>query len=256
MTLKHLPTHATLVDPFDGLALKALGFKRNGAPIWPAMGGSQPVADPPAPAPTDPAPTPDPSPQPPSPTASAPTDQLGDAGKKAIAEERDRATAERKRANELQAKFDMLGPIGAQLAELESLKPLALALSGKAQGNTKTDLELLTERLTAQEQAIAEQRDEAAKERLLRIRLEVAQEKGLTKAQAARLTGTTAEELAADADELLALFPAPVVVTPPAADPKTPAPKPDPSQGARGEAPTRSSSLAAAIGAEMAQRTA
>jgi hypothetical protein len=41
---------------------------------------------------------------------------------------------------------------------------------------------------------------------LAALRLEVALEKGLTKTQAQRLIGTTYEELAADADELLASF--------------------------------------------------
>lgn len=263
MTLTKLPKHKTLVDPFTGDPLEAIGFKRNGSPIWPVLGGSQPVVDPAAP-PADPAPTPTPAPKP-GPPAPAPApavdpalpdpkayDALGDAGKRAVAAEREaRAAADESRKATEKTNADLT----AQLAQLEPLQKLAKALGGGEAAAGKTEVELLSERLAAQEKAITEQRDEAAKERLLRIRLEVAQEKGLTKAQAARLTGTTAEELAADADELLSLFPAPVVVTPPAVDPKAPAPKPDPSQGARGEAPTRSTSLAAAIGAEMAQKT-
>ena len=61
----------------------------------------------------------------------------------------------------------------------------------------KSEQEKLQERLAA-----AEQREADANARLLRA--EVASEKGLTAKQAARLTGTTKEELAADADEFLA----------------------------------------------------
>lgn len=57
----------------------------------------------------------------------------------------------------------------------------------------KTETERLTERLTAAEQRALDA-----------ARYEVALEKGLTRSQAKRLVGSTAEELAADADELLA----------------------------------------------------
>lgn len=254
MTLKYLPKHATLVD-FSGLPLQAIGVKRNGDPIWPVMGGSQPVGDPPV-VPADPAPAPTPNPGPPAPVDPTPTtdpkpgDALGDSGKRALAAERDaRKAADEARKTAEKANVDLL----AQLAKLEPLQKLAEALGGGEGAKGKTEVELLNERLTNHEKELADQRDETNKERLLRIRLEVAQEKGLTKAQAARLTGTTAEELAADADDLIALFPAPAVVTPPVADPKPPVPKPDPSQGARGDAPTRSTSLAAAIQAAQAQ---
>ncbi len=64
--MKHLPTHPTLVDPLTGGPLHALGFTRRG-PIWPAMGGSQPVGpQPPQPHPAPPVPAP-PAPQPPGP---------------------------------------------------------------------------------------------------------------------------------------------------------------------------------------------
>lgn len=64
---------------------------------------------------------------------------------------------------------------------------------------SKSDSERTSEKLTA-----AEKRAEEAESRLLR--LEVAQEKGLTAAQAKRLVGTTREELDSDADELLETF--------------------------------------------------
>lgn len=63
----------------------------------------------------------------------------------------------------------------------------------------KSEQDKLTERLTA-----AEKR--AADNELRAMRLEVAAEKGLTKAQAKYLTGTTEDELTEAADELLELF--------------------------------------------------
>lgn len=116
-----------------------------------------------------------------------------------------------------------------KLAELEPLKQLADLLGGKPSGDAKTDLERLTERMDQYEQQIRE-------ERMARWRAEVAAEKGLTPAQAARLQGATREELAADADALLELFAA-----------RTPAP--DPSQGARS-----SSTLPAQLTREDLQR--
>ncbi|MFI2664872.1 hypothetical protein [Micromonospora carbonacea] len=88
----------------------------------------------------------------------------------------------------------------------------------------KTEAEKAAERLTA-----AEQRAEQAELRALR--LEVAGEKGLTPAQAKRLVGATREELEADADDILATFPAG------SAAPERRIPRPDPSQGARGGKP-------------------
>jgi hypothetical protein len=131
-------------------------------------------------------------------------DQLGDAGKKALAAEREqRKAAEKELAKYRKAEQDR--------AEAD-----------------KTE---------AEKRAAAEQR--AVDAELRATRLEVAHEKGLTPAQAKRLVGATKEELEADADEILRDFP-----TGPA---KPAAPKPDPSQGARGETKTRPSSLGAAV---------
>ncbi|WP_416902749.1 hypothetical protein [Micromonospora echinospora] len=155
-----------------------------------------PVGDPPAP--TTPPVTPPPVDPP------KEDDPLGPAGKKALDEER----AARK---ELERKLAALAP----------LEQLAQALGGKSTGDGTTDLERLTERLTQHEA-------ELATERAARYRAEVAAAKGLTPQQAARLQGATREELEADADALLALFPGP-------AGPRNPAP--DPSQGPRGTQP-------------------
>jgi hypothetical protein len=44
-----LPVHPTKRHPLTGAPLRAVGFRRNGDPLWPVMGGSQPVGGPPAP---------------------------------------------------------------------------------------------------------------------------------------------------------------------------------------------------------------
>lgn len=132
------------------------------------------------------------------------TDQLGDAGKKALEAER----TQRKAAEKELAKYR------------------------KAEAD-RAD----ADKSEAEKRAAAEQR--AADAEMRATRLEVAHEKGLTPAQAKRLVGSTKEELEADADEILRDFP-----TTPA---KPAAPKPDPSQGARGEAKTRPTSLGAAV---------
>lgn len=160
----------------------------NPTPGDPAPNPTSPPSDPPAP-PADPA-KPDDKP-------------LGPGGEKALREERERVKALQKQIN-----------------ELAPLKQIAELLGGKPSGDPKTDLEQLTERLDGYERRIAE-------EQAARYRAEVAAEKGLTPQQAARLQGATRDELLADADALLALFPAP--------GPRTPAP--DPSQGARGGQP-------------------
>jgi hypothetical protein len=91
----------------------------------------------------------------------------------------------------------------------------------------KTEQEKLTENLSA-----AEKRAQEAELRALRI--EVASDKGLTKAQAKYLTGTTEEELSEAADELLQLFAQPEEDPDPRRRPKerlrpgaTPASEPD-----------------------------
>lgn len=82
-------------------------------------------------------------------------------------------------------------------------------------------------------QRLQEERDALKSERdmlnLNTLRREVADEKGLTPAQARRLVGSTREELEADADDILSAFPAA------AAKPKFG----DIGQGARGESAQR-----------------
>jgi hypothetical protein len=137
----------------------------------------------------DPAPEPDDKP-------------LGEKGLKALHEEREARKALEK-----------------QIAEMAPLLELVKGIRGAVPGVEPSD----TEKLAAELEQI---KAEAAQERLGRLRLEVATSKGLTPAQAARLQGNTAEELQADADALLSLFPQ---TTPDA--PK--GPRGDPAQGAR-----------------------
>ena len=126
-------------------------------------------------------------------------DELRDPGKKALQEERQKARAAERDLKAAQAR----------LKELED--------------RDKSEAEKTAERL-----ADAEKRAEQAE--LRAMRLEVAAEKGLTPAQAKRLVGASREELEADADDILATFPAAPVA------PERKAPKPDPSQGSRGGA--------------------
>lgn len=129
-----------------------------------------------------------PKPDPPKPPA---TGDLGDAGKKALADERTARKAAEKEASDLKTR----------LAALED--------------KDKTE----TERAAARAES-AEKRAEAAEAKALR--LEVASSKGLTAAQARRLVGDTKEALEDDADELLATF------APKTPDPEGDPPKPKP----------------------------
>lgn len=125
-------------------------------------------------------------PAPPTPPAPAPVPaDLGEAGKKALDEERAARRDAEKARKDLESRLKELEPLAAKAKELEDSK--------------KTETEKLGEKLTA-----AEKRAVEAEQRALRM--EVASAKGLTQAQAKRLVGATKEELEADADELLASF--------------------------------------------------
>jgi hypothetical protein len=155
-----------------------------------------PVETEPLPEAQQPAPVEQPSPD--------PDDKpLGEKGLKALHEEREARKALEK-----------------QVAEMAPLLELVKGLRGAVPGVEPSD----TEKLAAELEQI---KAEAAAERLGRLRLEVATAKGLTAAQAARLQGSTAEELEADADALLALFP--TQTTPDAPQGR----RGDPAQGAR-----------------------
>lgn len=204
--------HDTLpIHPRTGL--RAVGIVA-GKPVWPIFGAEDnPPAGPAGqPTPTPPATPPTPTPAPPGqqapsttpPAGDPPKDEpLGEGGLKALKAEREAREALEK-----------------QLKALAPLQQLADALGAAGTPATgPTDIEKITERLTKHE-------TELAGERQARWRAEIANEKGLTIEQAARLQGDSKDALAADADALKALFP-----TAPAA-PGTP--RPDPSQGGQG----------------------
>lgn len=92
---------------------------------------------------------------------------------------------------------------------------------------SRSDIEKAAERAAA-----AERERDDARGRL--DRLEVALEKGLTPSQAKRLVGSTRDELAADADELLKDL---------GDSTKPRSPKPDPGQGRQGQGPASTAEL-------------
>lgn len=111
-----LPIHALTGD-------RALGFRKNGAPIWPVKGGSgegdpAPVT-PPAAEPVTP-----PAADPVTPPAVDPEADLGDAGKKAIKTERDARKAAEKERDTLKAEADRLRRANAAVkgTDLEAIK--------------------------------------------------------------------------------------------------------------------------------------
>lgn len=122
-----------------------------------------------------------------------PVDQLGEGGKRAIQSEREARRKAEDAAKALQAKLDEIEQ--ANMSELERAK--------KQAETAEAELNAL---------------------RLDSLRKQVALEKGLPAALLDRLRGESAEDIAADADALMALVNAPR------------SPMPDPSQGSRGEA--------------------
>jgi hypothetical protein len=88
--------------------------------------------------------------------------------------------------------------LAAELKAFAPLKELAEKFGAVPAAKPEDDV-------TAQLAAI---KAELQSERDIRLRLEIASEKKLTPAQAARLHGSTRDELLADADALLSLFPA------------------------------------------------
>jgi hypothetical protein len=160
---------------------------------------------------TAPTPPADPGATPPAtdPTPAAPTDGLGEAGKRAL--------------TELRQQIKELEKQNKALQERDPVKAIAEALGVKPEPGPNGD-QALAEQVRQMQQQMRDAELRAAK-------LEVAAAKGLTPAQAARLQGSTREELDADADQLKELFPSSSTSS---STPGTPAP--DPSQGARGGA--------------------
>ena len=134
-------------------------------------------------------------------------------------------TFTQEQVNDLIAKAK--GDSQRKYADYDDLKAKAARLD-ELEASSQSDVEKAARRI-----AEAEKKAQDAEARALR--LEVATSKGLTAAQAKRLTGATREELEADADELLETFKAPT--------PEEPEPKPNAGSGPKehlrpGAAPT------------------
>lgn len=92
----------------------------------------------------------------------------------------------------------LLKTINALRADNKKLEN-QLKIQRTADASSKTELEKLTDRLTNAEKELEKTRMEA-------LKLDIAAEKGLSKAQAKRLQGTTKEELEADAEDMREAF--------------------------------------------------
>ncbi|WP_422744327.1 hypothetical protein ACN27B_08655 [Micromonospora sp. WMMD754] len=226
-----LPLHPTLTHPKTGAPIRALGVRRNGQAIWPVLGaapddggegeGGGDSGGPEGAKPEGESGKPEGEGDKP----------LGPGGEKALREEREARKALEKR-----------------IAVLAPLEKLAAALGGGDVDKGKSEVEQLTERLAAQERAIAE-------ERTARWRAEVQAEKGLTAAQASRLVGGSREELAKDADELLAAFAGARQDDDGQGGTRRPGMRPDPAQGARPGQKTSSLDAGRSLYAERHNKT-
>lgn len=143
------------------------------------------------------------------------TDDLGDAGKRAIAAERKAREIAEKSLKALQD--ELTKRENAELTELERFK--------------RENAELRSNHSTASLEA---------------TRYRVALEKGIPADLAARLQGSNYDEISADADTLVSMFPAP------GGQPK-PTPRPDLSQGAKAQhaAPSRGQAFAEALNSAL-----
>lgn len=110
----------------------------------------------------------------------------------------------------------------AKLKTAEGERDAAIAKADDKANEGKSQADQLASQLADLQKKLAD-------ESHARLRAEVVASKGLTPAQAKRLTGTTLEELEADADDLLESFP-----SSPAGGPPSPKPRPSLSDGASG----------------------
>ncbi|MFD8496331.1 hypothetical protein [Amycolatopsis sp. NPDC059657] len=209
-----LPEHTTKRHPITGQPLTALGYKKNGSPIWPILGGSTPIGTPPAGA-TPPAAPPTPAPPATPPAApAAPPPAAPAAG-----------------ATPTPPAADALGPAGlaALAAEREKNADLVrqLAAATAAQNAGMTD----QERTAA---ALAQMQKDLAFEKQERFRLTAANTHSIPATHLHLLTATDEAGLEAQAKtvgEMLAAIAAAAGGTPPATPPGTPPPAPLPGQG-------------------------
>lgn len=120
----------TKTHPLTGLPLPPVGYRKNGSPIWPIMGGSEEAGKPEVPKEVDPAEGAKPE----------AAEELGDAGKKAIDEERKARKAAEKQANELKSKLQELEDAGKSEAEKQADE---LARAKRELAETKAERERL-----------------------------------------------------------------------------------------------------------------
>ena len=111
----------------------------------------------------------------------------------------------------------------SQQAQADELKALKAQLKDAQAG--QTDLERLQGSLTELQTKFEQAQQSLAAEQAQRLRLEVATEKGLPAPLAARLAGSTREELLADAEALLPLLKPNAPGVPPAPQRTPPAPR-------------------------------
>ncbi|MFV8169835.1 hypothetical protein [Mycolicibacterium peregrinum] len=159
----------------------------------------------------DPAPEGDPNPTP------TPDEPLGEGGKKALDAEREARKTAEAQAKDLQRQLDAAN---AQVA----------AAKKGDQPEWQQRFEELQETLKGEIEARAKAEEAAQAATLAQLRTDRASDKGLPAVLAKKLTGTTAEEIDAEIDELLPHL-------------GTPGPKPNPQQGNPSQA--RGGSLAA-----------
>lgn len=161
----NLPTH-----PRTGL--RAVGWSRRG-PIWPILGGSSPEpTDSPAAPPAAPPPAPADVTSEPAKPAEDPMDT--DAGRRALAAERQKAADEKRRADDLDTRLRAI------------------------EDKDKTELERASARVAELEKSYAEEQKQ-------RLRLQVATTHRIPADDLILLTGTTEAELNAQAERIAAL---------------------------------------------------
>lgn len=174
--------------------------------------------------------------------------QLGDAGKRALEAERQRRKAAEDAAKESQEQHHQ--QLTALQKQLEALQPAAEMFAQFRKVAVPEEEKTDTERL---QEELAKLREETATEKRQRWLLEIVQDHNLSRDDAEWLRGETREELEASAQKLAARLKAtqppppspsqepaqqqpadPAAAETPPAQPAAQAPRPDPSQGARG----------------------
>lgn len=208
--MEDMPVNTLPVHPIFG---EALGLRRNGSPIWPIRGasseGDPPIVTPPT-TPTPPV-TPPANPNPNDPEG------LGDAGKKALEEER-----------------------------------TARKAADKARRDAEAELQKLKDASKSEEERRDDRIRQLEKDAAMARRYEAAAAAGIPLTSAHRLNGDTAEELLADAEKYKAEIGAGAPQSP--AEPQAPpTPRPDRRQGG-GQREVNDGSMASGAAAYAARK--